>query len=503
MKTVRTQTKRILSVLLAVAMVVLAMPVASLAGIELLPKARAYSVGDHIQFGTYPQTRVDETTALKNAANAATWKSYNYYTGTGKWSDGNMRPGDYMQFADFFCDGTKYRAVTFSTYRPSGTGYQSGIINRTLQDDNGYMPNYVYYFKYEPLTWRILDPSAGYIMCENLIDSQAYNNIIYYENDTYWRGIASHIYANDYASSSIRYWLNNDFYETAFTTGQKAKIKTTALNNDAYDPLSSKNPNYPQYDSAPTNDKIFLLSYPDAINPAYGFASLSSNHDTARRAKGTDYAKCQGLFISNDTNNVAGIGNSWWWLRSPGNYSHFVCPVLSDGEARGSNAVNYTYGGIRPACNLSILESDIFQSDLLFSGRTYEHQPGEPIIENETAATCKAKGSYDEVVYCIKCGDELSRTTNETATKPHTPAPAVCENVVPASDDRAGSYDEVVYCSVCKTELSRTQVTLEPLNPPSTEPVQPAKDEPPAQKLNFFQRIIEWFRSLFARLFGR
>ena len=499
MKKVRKQTKRALPVLLAVLMVVLAMPVAGFAGIELFPKAQAYSVGDHIQFGTYPQTRIDETTALKNAANAATWKSYNYFTGTCSCSDGNMRSSDYMQFADFFCNGIKYRAVTFSDYRPSNTGYQS---DRTYQDDNGYASNHVYYFKYEPLTWRILDPSIGYIMCENLIDSQAYQNTICYANNIYWRWMGSDFYANDYATSSIRNWLNYDFYETAFTTGQKAKIKTTALNNDAYDPLSYGNPNYPQYNSNPTNDKIFLLSYPDAINPAYGFSSSSATFDAARKAKGTDYAKCQGLYVYSDTTSTDN-GNSVWWLRSPGNYSHFVCPVRHNGEARGSNDVSRTYYGIRPACNLSNLKSDILQSDLLFSSGTYEHQPGEPLIENEAAATCKAKGSYDEVIYCIKCGDELSRTPHETATKPHTPAPAVRENVVPASDNRAGSYDEVVYCSVCKTELSRTQVTMEPLNPPSTEPVQPAQDEAPTQNLNFFQRIIEWFRNLFARLFGR
>ena len=61
--------KRILSIILAVLMVVLAVPVGNLAGIELFPKAHAYNVGDHIQFGTYPQSQVSETTGLKNAAN--------------------------------------------------------------------------------------------------------------------------------------------------------------------------------------------------------------------------------------------------------------------------------------------------------------------------------------------------------------------------------------------------------------------------------------------------
>ena len=45
--------KRILSIILAVLMVVLAVPAGFLTGIVLFPKAHAYNAGDHIQFGTY------------------------------------------------------------------------------------------------------------------------------------------------------------------------------------------------------------------------------------------------------------------------------------------------------------------------------------------------------------------------------------------------------------------------------------------------------------------
>lgn len=45
----------------------------------------------------------------------------------------------------------------------------------------------------------------------------------------------------------------------------------------------------------------------------------------------------------------------------------------------------------------------------------------------------------------------------------HTPADAVRENEVPASCSAAGSYDEVIYCSVCSEEISRNQKTIEKL----------------------------------------
>ena len=37
------------------------------------------------------------------------------------------------------------------------------------------------------------------------------------------------------------------------------------------------------------------------------------------------------------------------------------------------------------------------------------HQPGAPVRENETAVACNEVGSYDSVVYCERCGAELSR----------------------------------------------------------------------------------------------
>ena len=50
----------------------------------------------------------------------------------------------------------------------------------------------------------------------------------------------------------------------------------------------------------------------------------------------------------------------------------------------------------------------------------HEHVAGEAVKENEVAPTCTAKGSYDEVVYCEDCGEELSRKTIEVNALGHT-----------------------------------------------------------------------------------
>lgn len=88
------------------------------------------------------------------------------------------------------------------------------------------------------------------------------------------------------------------------------------------------------------------------------------------------------------------------------------------------------------------------------------HNAGEAVRENVIAATCTQAGSYDEVVYCTVCGEELNRETKTIPATGHTSGSTVRENEVAVTCTESGSYDEVVYCSVCGVELSRNTVTI-------------------------------------------
>ncbi len=88
------------------------------------------------------------------------------------------------------------------------------------------------------------------------------------------------------------------------------------------------------------------------------------------------------------------------------------------------------------------------------------HTEAEAVEENRTEADCVNAGSYDMVVYCSVCGEELSRETTVIEALGHTPAEAVEENRVEATMDENGSYDMVVYCSVCGEELSRESFVI-------------------------------------------
>ncbi len=320
----------------------------------------AYSVGDTIYYGTYPQT--DVTASLGSVLNSqsGTWKSYGYYSGIGSFDDGQMTASDYMRYKDVTYKGEKYRGVTFDSYRPNCTGYTSSASN-TYQDDNGYTCGNVYWFKYEPLKWRVLDPSTGLVMCETIIDSQPYNNYILYADNEYWGDSAKTYYANNYAKSSIRQWLNNDFYNTAFSDEQKLNIKATTLNNDGSYTLTGTT-GYEEFDAPSTSDKIFLLSLNEVLNSSYGFSTSYSTYDFARQAKGSDYAKCQGLWVFNSSGSSYD-GCSYWRLRSPGSLSDTSCFVYDAGTVDTTGSAGCTHGGVCPALKLHNLKSDYAGSE--------------------------------------------------------------------------------------------------------------------------------------------
>ena len=78
--------------------------------------------------------------------------------------------------------------------------------------------------------------------------------------------------------------------------------------------------------------------------------------------------------------------------------------------------------------------------------------------EVTTPATCTTPG--EKTFTCTACSATKTEVIHATG---HTPGAAVCENKVAATCTTAGSYDEVVYCTACGNEVSRTQKTIDKL----------------------------------------
>ena len=254
--------------------------------------------GGYILFGQYPQT----IKAADVSITSNTPDTDGYYLGS---------------------DGERYAKVVAD---PNRSVYEFSDNSRVIVGNT-------YCFKVEPIRWRILSERDGkaFILCDSIIASKAYdagNN-------------------NNYANSGIRAWLNDEFYKTAFGALQQALIQTTEVDNSAQSTGNSSNP----YACENTFDKVFLLSFSEVINSAYGFASDDSTRDTARRMLTSDFSRATGAYMSTESSYY---GNGYWWLRSPNNSSNIARYVSYLGYAGHNMNVHYDNRGVVPALNLTL-----------------------------------------------------------------------------------------------------------------------------------------------------
>lgn len=273
------------------------------------PPYKMSSDRNYIYFGEYPQTVKASNVTVGTTADAD-----GYYLGS---------------------DGYRYAKVT-------ATPYNSGY---TFSTGASVSSGTVYYFKVEPIKWRILKRNAdgtAVILCESIIA-----NHCYYKNTSNRTIDGKTVYPNNYKYSDIRAWLNDEFYNKAFNEYQKAIIETTTVNNSASTTWDSSN----SYACENTEDKVWLLSAKDTVNTSYGFNSSNSNYDVARRRQTSDYSRATGAYMSIDSSYY---GNGWWWLRSPhDNYSRYACDVSSGGDG-SIHGVSDSGGGVVPALTIRL-----------------------------------------------------------------------------------------------------------------------------------------------------
>ncbi len=205
---------------------------------------------------------------------------------------------------------------------------------KTLKFGTYYKKNYD---EKEPLKWDILERKDGkaLIITHNVIDSVAFDI-----NKS-----------NNYEKSSIRKWLNNDFYNTAFNAEEKEKIKLTVVDNS----LSSTGDSTNSYICNDSKDNIFLLSVKEA---KYYYKTNAS-----RGAKGTEFSIKRHLNVNRHNGNVE------WMLRSPHNSRSDRVYMVGDGIAgttngiiRRNDRVCSIRGGVRPACWIILNEDSNYNS---------------------------------------------------------------------------------------------------------------------------------------------
>ena len=243
-----------------------------------------------VKYGLYPQTHVSDE-ALIAELNKLTPSEIN---------------GWYLH------DGEYYAKATARPYNGESYKFDDGA---EIVDGNEY------WFKCEPIEWQALSGIDGtyYLLSVKLLDTHNYHTD--YSQRTI-NGAA--VYANNYEQSSIREWLNGQFYNVAFALNN-AYIQATAVSNNASTTESSTN----AYACGDTQDKVYLPSYIDYLNADYGFAANADDGSATRECKTTDYARATGAWC-NATSKL--LNNGSYWTRSPsGEYNYCAWNVNSAG----------------------------------------------------------------------------------------------------------------------------------------------------------------------------
>ncbi len=164
----------------------------------------------------------------------------------------------------------------------------------------------------EPLEWIVLGRTdrAVFVTTKYAIDCLRYQDPK--ENITW-----------EY--SQIRAWLNNVFYNKAFTPSERESIRNTAVSNTVgdgkYNTESGNN----------TFDCVYLLSYYEVSN--------YFKNDEERKLISTEVAR----------RNGAHYPNCYWMTRSPGVARDQIMAVKNGGQTDYSTVVNDSHLGIRPA----------------------------------------------------------------------------------------------------------------------------------------------------------
>lgn len=163
----------------------------------------------------------------------------------------------------------------------------------------------------ESIEWLVLAKKDNklLVISQRVLDCQPFNTK--YENAT-WE------------NCTLREWLNEDFFNAAFSEGEKTMIPMVTVSAD-------KNPYYNTASGNATQDKVFLLSITEA--------NRYFKSDEVRACVLTSYAKNNGAYTKGG-----------WWLRSPGHSQNFAVSVNYGGNIDSyGDVVVFDSNCVRPA----------------------------------------------------------------------------------------------------------------------------------------------------------
>ncbi len=357
--------KRVLSVLLVLAMLVTMAPQSLISDAVISADAKETSTTlknpqivedssmesgqkvtwDCVWFGNYPQTEIVDKPETSGCYGKDSSSDSDYKVDATLYE--KLKGATYDSNGDTTIDGTKYRRINASDAADSESDYETAY---NWSDSSTY-----HYFRYDPIKWRVLNVEDGnaFLLADKAIDDREYNTS---ETDVTWEKSTIRSWLNGYGSSSNNCgtdYSSKNFIDSALTSDEQSAIETSSI-------VNKDNLYYGTEGGNDTYDKIFLLSesevYTDDAIP-YGFLSDNLAHDEARKCQSSAFAKAMGAY--SDTEESP-LGSCWWQLRSPGDNTHDAEHVWGWGLVNCYGIGDVNMDAVRPALNLNLLSSNLF-----------------------------------------------------------------------------------------------------------------------------------------------
>mgnify|MGYP003571312017 CR=1 FL=1 len=208
--------------------------------------------------------------------------------------------------------------------------------DEVFYETTGFWPNTTHYFIVEPICWLVLKNDNGTLtlISEEILNSRQFNS------HTETRVIdGKEIYPSNYGYSDIREWLNNDFYNIAFTSKEKEMIQEVTNSNKCLSNFLTS-----IEEAEDTQDLVYLASYQDVTNREYGFLK-DPICDASRLCHATDFALAHGLI----NHKYGEYYTSVWALRNAHEFiREYMSDVAEDGRATDYFFVDSPNIGTRP-----------------------------------------------------------------------------------------------------------------------------------------------------------
>lgn len=157
--------------------------------------------------------------------------------------------------------------------------------------------------KLSPIIWQVLERKNGQVL---LISKYALLGMQFHTRMAKWNEIIG------WEKSSLRSWLNSEFFEKSFSPEEKAIIMES-------DVPAHENPAHNIKPGNATKDRLFLLSIPEA--------EKYFPTDDSRRCQMTKFVKASGVFTTDNGGDICR-----WWLRTPGYNQNRVACVGAAGQ---------------------------------------------------------------------------------------------------------------------------------------------------------------------------